>query len=88
MQEQIKENEETGQNGQEESPKKQIRKKKQRRWLRWLIGCVLCIAAILLVSAPFLLSDELELTFYHLYSPKITGAENTRVVVLSDLHNR
>ena len=30
MQEQIKENEETGQNGQEESPKKQFRKKKQR----------------------------------------------------------
>lgn len=36
----------------------------------------------------YLLSDELEVTFHHVYSPKIAGGENIRVVVLSDLHNR
>ena len=46
------------------------------------------IAAALIFSGRFLLSDELEITFYHLHSPKITGAEQIRVVVLSDLHNR
>ena len=28
------------------------------------------------------------MTFYHLYSSKMTGAENARIVVLADLHNR
>lgn len=35
-----------------------------------------------------MLSDELEVTFHHLYSPKILGTDNIRLVVLSDLHNR
>lgn len=35
-----------------------------------------------------LLSNELETTFYHLCSHKVTAGENIRVAVLSDLHNR
>ena len=35
-----------------------------------------------------LFSNELETTFFHLYSPKVAAGENIRVVVLSDLHNR
>jgi len=58
-----------------------------KRLLKWLV-CILAVAALLLLAGRSLLSDELETTFYHLYSPKAAGAVNTRVVVLSDLHNR
>lgn len=50
---------------------------------------VLASAALLLLLGGLLLaSDELEVTFHHLYSPKVVGAENIRVIVLSDLHNK
>ena len=46
------------------------------------------LIAVLVFFGRFLFSDELETTFYHLYSSKIHGAQTTRLVVLSDLHNR
>lgn len=46
------------------------------------------IAAGVFFGGKYLLSEELEVTFHHLYSPKIIGASNTRIIVLSDLHNR
>ncbi len=49
---------------------------------------VLVIVVGILMSGRYLFSDELEVTFHHLYSPKILGTDNTRLVVLSDLHNR
>ena len=45
---------------------------------------------LLIVSAfsfRYLLSEELEVTFHHLYSSKITNGTTVRVIVLSDLHN-
>lgn len=44
--------------------------------------------AVLIFFGSYLLSNKLETTLYHLYSPKIHGAQNTRLVVLSDLHNK
>ena len=87
---QVEQTEEVRQTGREKGTERKAKKKKKGsgRWWRRLIGCVAFIGLLLLISAPYLLSDELEVTFYHLYSPKITGAKNTRVVVLSDLHNR
>ena len=55
---------------------------------RWKLLCGLLIAALLAFAGRYALSHELEVTFHHLYSPKITGGENIRVVVLSDLHDR
>lgn len=51
------------------------------------------LLALVIVVGIFLwgrhmLSDELEVTFHHLYSPKILGTDNIRLAVLSDLHNR
>lgn len=47
------------------------------------------LAAVVLAAAGhYMFSEELETTFYHLYSPKVAAGENIRVVVLSDLHNR
>lgn len=59
---------------------------KKRR--KWVLLFLFLAAAILALGGRYLLSDELEVTFYHLHSPKIRGSENTRLVVLSDLHNR
>ena len=39
-------------------------------------------AAALVLGGRCLCSEELEVTFHHLYSPKIVGGENIRVVVL------
>lgn len=59
----------------------------KRRWIR--IICWLAAAAmVLILGGVQLLSNELEVNFYHVYSPKIVGAEGVRAVVLSDLHNR
>lgn len=49
---------------------------------------VVLAAAMLLFCGWRLASEELEVTFHHLYSPKIAGGENLRVAVLSDLHDR
>lgn len=46
------------------------------------------VIAVLVFFGRYLFSNELETTFYHLYSPKIHGTQNTRLVVLADLHNR
>lgn len=58
-----------------------------RRLIRRLLFIIFAIM-ILIFGLCHLLSDELEVTFYHLYSSKMTGAENARIVVLADLHNR
>lgn len=49
---------------------------------------VLLVIAVLSLGGRSLLSDELEVTIHHLYSPKIAGGETIRIAVLSDLHNR
>lgn len=56
-------------------------------WQRRILYAVLAVA-VLLFCGWGLASEELEVTFYHLYSPKIAGGENLRVAVLSDLHDR
>lgn len=58
-------------------------KKRRKRMLLILLLAI----TLLMPVGRYLLSDELEVTFHHLYSPKIRGSENTRLVVLSDLHN-
>ena len=50
------------------------------------LGVVLIV--VLVFCGRYLLSDEMETNFYHLYSSKVKGTQNTRVVVLADLHNR
>ncbi len=60
------------------------RGKRFRRTAVW----TLFVAAALVCGGRYLLSEELEVTFHHLYSSKIAGAERVRIVVLSDLHNR
>ncbi len=57
--------------------------RRQRRILYAVLA-----AAVLLFCGWGLASEELEVTFHHLYSPKIAGGENLRVAVLSDLHDR
>lgn len=61
-----------------------------RTWKKWAAELLLVILAsvAMFFFGRYLSSNELEVTFYHHYSPKITGAANTRLVVLSDLHNR
>ena len=64
----------------------------RRPWSRGRrIGTLLCAVLAVGLAAlgvRYLLSEELEVTFYHLYSPKAAGGENIRVIVLSDLHDR
>ena len=55
---------------------------------KWVLLCGLLAAAVLVLGGRCLCSEKLEVTFHHLYSPKIVGGENVRVIVLSDLHNR
>ena len=55
---------------------------------KWAFLCGLLVTALLALGGYHLCSNELEVTFYHLYSPKVAGGENIRAVVLSDLHNR
>ena len=60
-----------------------VRKRRSRMLLYGIL-----VAAILAGGGRRLLSNELETTFYHLCSHKVTAGENIRVAVLSDLHNR
>lgn len=60
-----------------------VRKRTRKRIFLWAF-----LIVVLALCGIHLFSNELETTFYHLYSPKIRGAENTRLVILSDLHNR
>ncbi len=60
-----------------------MHKKRRKTFL-----CGIIAVAVIVFGGRYLLSDELEVTFYHLHSSKIAGGENIRVVVLSDLHNR
>lgn len=59
-------------------------------WKRRMAGILFVLLAFagIFFIGRYVGSDELEVTYYHLYSPKITGSANTRIVVLSDLHNR
>lgn len=81
MREQI---EETAESGKSDAAKKKKHPKKRR--IMAAFWAILVIA--LFLGVRFLLNDQLEVTFYHLYSLKAEGAESTRLVVLSDLHNR
>ena len=71
----------------EDGTRQAKRKCPGRRLWRALL-CVFLTILILIPGGCYLLSEDLEVTFYHLYSPKSTGGENIRIVVLSDLHNR
>lgn len=51
-----------------------------------LIPFVLLLFCIL--AGKSLLSDELEVTYTHIYSPKIKSGETIRMIVLADLHNK
>lgn len=63
------------------------RRKPARKILK-AVFCAVLAAVLIFFGCRHLFSEELEVTFYHLYSSKVTGAENIRIVVLSDLHNR
>ena len=67
--------------------KKEGQRPRKRSRVRVLLWAALTVG-LLVLGGRILLSDELETTFYHLYSPKTANGENIRVVVLSDLHNR
>ena len=67
--------------------KRTVQAARPRRLGRILL-CGLLAAAVLALGGWYLFSEKLEVTFHHLYSPKVVGGENIRVVVLSDLHNR
>lgn len=69
------------------APKKTGRKPWRQKRV-WTAFCALLAAGLLALGGCFLLSDELEVTFHHLYSPKAASGETIRVIVLSDLHNR
>lgn len=60
------------------------RKRTAKRTGIFILTAVL-LAGIWLIFRS--VSKELEVTFFHLYSPKIESGETIRVVVLSDLHN-
>lgn len=60
------------------------RKKRLGQTALWII----LIAIFFITGGVYLLSENLEVTFYHLYSAKMTGSANVRMVVLSDMHNR
>ena len=65
--------------------KKQTGKKK-RIW--WMILWIMSIAILFTGGGAYLLSEKLEVTFYHLYSAKMTGSANVRLAILADMHNR
>ncbi len=67
--------------------KRTVQAARPRRLGRILL-CGLLAVAVLALGGWYLFSEKLEVTFHHLYSPKVVGGENIRVVVLSDLHNR
>lgn len=62
----------------------------RRPWMRWGAEFLLVVFAsvAMFFFGRCLSSNELEVTFYHHYSARIKGSENTRLVVLADLHNR
>lgn len=66
---------------------KGIKRGHWKKALKWIV-CVIFVTVGIFLAVRYVLSDELEVTFYHFYSPKIMGTDNTRIVVLSDLHNR
>ncbi|MCI9146840.1 MAG: hypothetical protein HFG73_01035 [Hungatella sp.] len=65
-------------------PEKTGIRKKPAGAVLWIVLTVF----VLVLGARYALSDELEITFHHLYSGKMACGETARVVVLSDLHNR
>ena len=68
--------------------KEQARRRPQGRKRIWAALGAALAAGLLILGGRCLLSDELEVTFYHVHSPKTASGENIRVIVLSDLHSR
>ena len=66
----------------------ELKKRGRRRRRRRIIFWGLLMIPVLIFGIRYLLSDQLEVTFHHLYSRKMACGETVRVVVLSDLHNR
>lgn len=61
----------------------------RRSRLSWRLAALLVVlAAGIVLAGSGLFSEDLEVTFHHLYSPKTAVGETVRIVVLSDLHNR
>lgn len=71
-------------------PKKTTEKKKKGRGWKIAIVCLLVLALLggaLAAGWKALTSTKLQVSFFHLYSEKISSLEGFRAVVLSDLHN-
>lgn len=60
--------------------------KRRKRTSR--IAYIVIVVILMMILGFKLCSQELEVDFYHLYSPKVEGGETLRLIVLSDLHNR
>ncbi len=56
-----------------------------KRFRRFVLIIAFVIICIFLGRS--LLSNELEVTFTHIYSPKVKNGETIRVIALADLHN-
>ncbi len=57
-----------------------------KRFRRFVLIIAFVIICVFLGKS--LLSTELEVTFTHIYSPKVKNGETIRVIALADLHNR
>ena len=82
---------------QNETPKRRSRKTRKKKGgiAKWV---ALAVVLVVLMTAAALglsyenetgiFSEELETSFFHLYSQKVPNGRNIRLVVLSDLHNK
>lgn len=82
---------------QNETPKRRSRKTRKKKGgiAKWV---ALAVVLVVLMTAAALglsyenetgiFSEELETSFFHLYSQKVPSGRNIRLVVLSDLHNK
>ena len=63
---------------------------RRRRWKRRAAEVLLMalVSVAMFFFGRYLSCNDLEVTFHHLSSPRVAAGTNTRLVVLSDLHNR
>ena len=82
---------------QNETPKRRSRKTRKKKggiakWVALAVVLVVLMTAAALglsyENGTGIFSEELETSFFHLYSQKVPSGRNIRLVVLSDLHNK
>ena len=83
---------------QNETPKRQRSRKTRKKkggiakWVALAVVLVVLMTAAALglsyENGTGIFSEELETSFFHLYSQKVPNGRNIRLVVLSDLHNK